>query len=495
MLRRADYLDLADTVHAALQKLTGLSSRRLTLAHAVQLSSLPPLQCGSSGSASSKGRAAAQDRSQQRGTSQPQPQQPALQRLPAAAATPPRQPSRQKPRARVQSQQPTTESIIMELVDRILTTHLPSAPAIFSDTALLSQFTLLPLALLKRWVELDKYTTDSGNTLAVLFTAWYDAQPEPPSDEQCKQLSALLPLAAVSLCFHLQALQKLPWWRPVRYAGVDAHVAHALAKQQDSNANAWWDDINDNSTITIVGLNESPTTAQHAWTLSAADLKRLWQGRSFTLPPAYFAGYLLELRLVVCEQGVKVTRVQPGLGVVGALPGPQPGGQPGAQRAAQPAVQPPAHRAAEPRPQPAGQPGAQQGAQQGTRPNTREPSWLPVLQVHPVTSWPEHLSTHIGTNATLVEKLHTKVTVVLTHTGNTAPAVPNTTTDNRLVLNRAGERVSLDDTGSRKEGEVVWKQWGVGYNPNLRPDWVVESLGALVRDGNSTMTVTCEVQL
>ncbi len=256
MLRRADYLDLADTVHAVSRKLIAVGSKQLTLQHAAQLSRLPAIQCSA--------------------------QQTATAVQPAAAGAP--APALAK----------TAAAQLLQLMDSLLLAHLPSAPAIVTDAALLAQFTQLPLALVRRWVKLDKYEVDSGTTLAVLFTAWHDAQPEPPTEQQCKQLSALLPLAAVSLCFHTQALQKLKWWRAPSILGLPALEAHVYAQQCHMSTERWHSRIRGASVVARAHARSS-----YEWTVSAAQLKQLWEEKELALPCFYFAGQMLGLPLVL----------------------------------------------------------------------------------------------------------------------------------------------------------------------------------------------------
>ncbi len=173
-----------------------------------------------------------------------------------------------------------------QVYDSVLGRVLPSAPAIVTDAALLAQFTQLPLALVKRWVWLDKYEVDAGNTLAVLFTAWHDAQPEPPSEVQCKQLSDMLPLAAVSVCFHAQALQHLKWWRR-----REALTLHMLADQLPHSS-----DVQERWSQTAGGLGvweRARARAKQAWELTMGQLRELWDSGEVRLPPFYIAGYQL----------------------------------------------------------------------------------------------------------------------------------------------------------------------------------------------------------
>ncbi len=252
MLRRADYLDLKATVYSILNELTMISSKGLTLHHAALLGSLPALQCDM-----------VQD---------------------DKYFGPPSCCLRSKATDQME-----------QLTDSLLLAHLPSAPAIVTDAALLAQFTQLPLALVQRWMELDKYEVDSGNTLAVLFTAWHDAQPEPPSDEQCRQLSDMLPLAAVTLCFHSQVLQKARWWRPPMVLGVDAMTAHMMAAQRPDALQERWRTHTRGASV----ATRATQRTKHTWSLPAADLTRLWRDQAADLPSFTFAGYELALRLTL----------------------------------------------------------------------------------------------------------------------------------------------------------------------------------------------------
>ncbi len=265
MLRRADYLDLADTVHAVLQKLISVGSKQLTLQHAALLSAVPHLQCGARQGAPAIASAAA-----------------AGQAAAAGAVPAPAPPA-------------TAAAQLQQLIDSLLLPRFTSAPAIARDATLLAKFSQLPLALVRRWVELDKYKVDSGNTLAVLFTAWHDAQPEPPSEEQCKQLSALLPLSAVSYGFHCQALQHLKWWRPPASPSGDFLSLHMLVEQSsDEVLRKHWETEAGGKTV----AKRASKSATHTWTVTAEQLKQLWQDKRFELPVNMcFAGYSLGANL------------------------------------------------------------------------------------------------------------------------------------------------------------------------------------------------------
>ncbi len=268
MLWRADYWDLAATVSAVLTKLETGAKQQLTLQHAALLSAMPPLQCQAHSSSKAGSEA---------GTSAARP--------PAAA-----------PAARVQG-----------VIDTLLLRHLRCASTIAADAALLARFTQLPLALVTRWVELDTYKVDSGNTLAVLFTAWHDAQPEPPSDEQCQQLSALLPLAAVSLMFHAQALPHLRWSREPK----DALVAHIHAETcGDADAQAQW-------RIDAGGLGVARRATQSSkvgtWYVQARELASLWQSKRHRVAQLDYAGYTLDITLTLTHtQNSSSTAPAPG---------------------------------------------------------------------------------------------------------------------------------------------------------------------------------------
>ncbi len=281
MLRRADYLDLASTVHAILQKLQSVSSEQLTLQHAELLHSLPDLQCdtwqGEAAEQPAAGPAAPAAAGQAAAAAAPE--------QAAAPATTAGQPVATTASAPAPAK--TAAALLQELTDSLLLAHLPSAPAIVTDAALLAQFTQLPLALVKRWVKLDKYEVDSGNTLAVLFTAWHDAQPEPPSAEQCLQLTYMLPLAAVTVCFHAQALQRCKWWRHSSNA-LTEHMFAVLLKH-DNSYQKHWQETKQGTSV----LERATECKTHKWTLTAEQVKELWYEDMLYLPPFYYAGYQL----------------------------------------------------------------------------------------------------------------------------------------------------------------------------------------------------------
>ncbi len=323
MLRRADYLDLHDTVQAALQRLLLLGGSQLTLQHAGLILSLPAFRCDmrptgaaaeqplaavagpSPNAAAAAGQSpAAAAVSGQAGdavASHAAVGQVAAGQRAAATAGPAAPPAA----AGAASQSLTAK--LQELLDSLLLTHLPSATAVAKDTALLAQFTQLPLALVKRWVELDKFQLDSGNTLVVLFAAWHDAQPEPPAPEQCRQLSALVPLCAVSFCFHQQVLQRLRWWdRPFGIRNLDSATAHYLALTNDSSSHSklWREKAGSEA-----AQRRAIQTRTHIWDVGHAALAR--QGRDKELVLPYYAGYRLGARLTLKHDEADTERSGP----------------------------------------------------------------------------------------------------------------------------------------------------------------------------------------
>ncbi len=123
MLRRADYLDLPDTVQAALHKLAALGAGVLTLNHATELCELPDFQCGAERGA---GDGACGDGDLSAGG-------------PGAGDA-----------------AESYDGQVRDLVDNTLQSHFPSAHGIMRDQALLANFAAMPLVLLERWVELDR---------------------------------------------------------------------------------------------------------------------------------------------------------------------------------------------------------------------------------------------------------------------------------------------------------------------------------------------------
>ncbi len=293
MLQRADYLDLADTMHAVLQKLISLGSKKLTLQHAAQLGRLPDMQC----SARQAGRAPTQ-----------QPAAAASGKTAAGALAP----------APAAASAKTAAGQLQELIDSLLLAHLPSAPAIVTDAALLAQFNQLPLALLKRWLKLDEYEVDSGNTLAVLFTAWHDAQPEPPTEQQCRQLSDMLPLAAVSVSFHTQALRHMKWWRSRLVWGKDALESQVLSVQCGIPG---WEGVAGGRSL----AQRLTKTKKHTWRVTGAELQQLGQTKYISLPTFYFAGYQIGATVTLQHfigDAAGTGPLKVSLGTSGAWPGP-----------------------------------------------------------------------------------------------------------------------------------------------------------------------------
>lgn len=221
------------------------------------------------------------------------PETPAPRRL----VKPPQVPRNQLQQPPLLSQTPP---LLQQLIDSLLLAHLPSAPTIAATPALLDQFTQLPPALVTRWVELDKYEVDSGNTIVVLLAAWYDAQTELPSVMDVlqlrKQLSALVPLAALSPCFHQQTLRNLPWWRrPEPGLGMDTTLAHMLvrlAKPCEALRN-WWQETAAGGSV----AKRANPCKTHTYTVTAEQLRQLWKDKQLPLPSFYYAGYVLGVNL------------------------------------------------------------------------------------------------------------------------------------------------------------------------------------------------------
>jgi hypothetical protein len=167
-----------------------------------------------------------------------------------------------------------------------------SVRAVLITDSLRQQFCSLPFPVIKLWAGLDQLAVDSENTVAVLLTAWFRYQAgtaTPPTDEQRRQLSALLRLSQLSPSFLQHLLEKLPWWR--KPAGLKANFATALATALLAGA--------PRSAVLSAAQSRprQPWKAeagpgQLKWKLSLKQLQRVFgSGESLHSPRLYWAGW------------------------------------------------------------------------------------------------------------------------------------------------------------------------------------------------------------
>lgn len=134
--------------------------------------------------------------------------------------------------------------------------------------------------------------------LVTFFMVRYDTQGRRLLQRACRTLSDLVPLQAVSLLYHYQVLDAMPWWRP---PPSDRFHVRLLANKLSSQANLidWWT----KNTVGALVARDASLCSDFSWVVTAAELRRLWRVGTLDLQPFYFAGYMMGLTLFTEESG------------------------------------------------------------------------------------------------------------------------------------------------------------------------------------------------
>lgn len=194
--------------------------------------------------------------------------------------------------------------------------HFSDVHKVIVDECLLKSFQSLSFKSIKYWASLDELcVTHSENEIAVLITLWFDfavwGRPflHALTDDELREISALLRVSRLSSSFRHFILQKLPWFKhpqgidiDLLFLGMDVTEDADLTSFKLYNPPPKW------FAPTRAGVLPSDATARSTFThgFSKSEVANMIEGarqsgesRALTSPLYYFAGSYWALSLQI----------------------------------------------------------------------------------------------------------------------------------------------------------------------------------------------------